>query len=770
MSVEMNGSPAKNLPVPAGNVAGPPAVFADSGPGMHPVGPVSPPVKPLSPFPDAKEFLRAFTRRWLVAITLGFVLAAGVGVALWFGLPPATPNTTAQIHLAAEIPVVGPGSPQREARFDMYKATQVALIRSRLVLYATMRNPEVTALPVLMSKPDPVEWLETKLAILFKDSPEIMQVSLPGEPAEEMVVVINALIKAYFDEVVLKDQNRKRERYIQLKDIAKRFEDKLKSIRQSIRTLQEQVGPVDPKLGELHQQIAQLELAQVQRDLTKLRTELRTLRLQYTSLSKGAAPPAVVAPTKSIGDAIKNDLMIKQYQQKLAVLQNTLDETKRRAVKGEDDPEYQRIYDVYRATKKQLEKRRRELLIDDSPALKAEQEALAKLSHEERLKTMKQRVQFLTALEKLQEKDAERLSKEAKKEKIQILDAIDFQREIEDKEGMVKELRKRATALEIELEAPSRVSLIQTPVVRRPDEQARKMKVAGGAAFAAFALGILFVCFLEHRTRRVGSAVEVLQTTGLSVVGTLPAYRMARRRSGSLAERRIVESVDMARTMLLHARRTESLKAVLIVSAVPGEGKTSLAGHLATSLARAGLRTILVDGDLRKPDLYQVLGRQSGPGVCEIFRGEASIEQSIQETGIDNLSFLAAGEWDDAALRVLDMGGSGPLLDALRAKFDFILIDSSPVLALRDAVLISRNTDGVLFSILARVSKIHLVRAACEKLANVGANILGAMMSGASEEDSSGYGGYYSDYYSENPRATDPASATNGEAPSASSP
>jgi hypothetical protein len=316
------------------------------------------------------------------------LLASGLAAWAFWPVVPEQPEVFALLDLQSSPPRILPDRTASEGEEGQrpYLKRQEALLRSRLVLYAALRTPEVTALPSIAQLSDPVVWLEERLQIDFPTAPEIMRVGLSGGPPEELAIFLNAIIKAYFDEVVLKEQNRKRERYIQIKDIAKRFEDKLKSIRQSIRTLQEQVGPVDKNLGELHQQIAQLELDQTQRELAKVRLELLTLRVQSEAVKAGTSPDAVIL----------------DKDQNKAMLQAPL---------------------------------------------------------------LKERMTFLTRLEKTLAANAERLAKKAKKEKIQILDAIDFQREIEDKEGMVKDLRKRATALEIELEAPSPISLIQTPIV-----------------------------------------------------------------------------------------------------------------------------------------------------------------------------------------------------------------------------------------------------------------------------------------------------------------
>ena len=91
----------------------------------------------------------------------------------------------------------------------------------------------------------------------------------------------------------------------------------------------------------------------------------------------------------------------------------------------------------------------------------------------------------------------------------------------------------------------------------------------------------------------------------------------------------MLESIDATRTMLIHAARTGSHRVVMITSAVGGEGKTSLASHLATSLARSGLRTLLIDADLRSPSIHRLFDLPLGPGLSEVLRGEVDLADAI---------------------------------------------------------------------------------------------------------------------------------------------
>src|SRR5208337_3654070 len=115
----------------------------------------------------------------------------------------------------------------------------------------------------------------------------------------------------------------------------------------------------------------------------------------------------------------------------------------------------------------------------------------------------------------------------------------------------------------------------------------------------------------------------------------------------------LLESIDATVTMLRHTARAESHRVVMITSALSGEGKTSLASHLATSLARSGLRTLLIDADLRSPALHRLFDLTPDPGLSEVLRGEAALEDVVTPTAIEELKVITAGRCDHQTLRIL---------------------------------------------------------------------------------------------------------------------
>jgi len=259
--------------------------------------------------------------------------------------------------------------------------------------------------------------------------------------------------------------------------------------------------------------------------------------------------------------------------------------------------------------------------------------------------------------------------------------------------------------------------------------------LSGVSGLGTLGFVLLGVGWMEFRARRVASVDEVVHGLGMQVVGALPAlpgrvwpspFRAVPHSWHSL----MIEAVDATRTILMHAAQRESIRTVMVTSAVGGEGKTALSCHLATSLARAGRRTLLIDCDLRNPSVHGLFDIPPGPGLSEWLRGEAVIDEVIRTSPAGELWVIPAGQGDSRAIQALAREEIGELIGQLKERFDFVVIDTSPVLPVVDALLIGKHADVAICSILRDVSRIPKVYAASVRLAALGIRLLGAVVLG----------------------------------------
>ena len=196
------------------------------------------------------------------------------------------------------------------------------------------------------------------------------------------------------------------------------------------------------------------------------------------------------------------------------------------------------------------------------------------------------------------------------------------------------------------------------------------------------------------------------------------------------------------RTKLYQIRAAQPLRTVLVTSALPGEGKTFVTSNLAQSLARQReRRTLLIDADLRLSNLHNSIGTESAPGLSDYLLGEAD-EISVMQRGQDeNLFLIAGGKSVANPTELLANGKLGQLLDRMSVAFDWILIDSPPVIPVSDANIVAKHCDGLLMIVRAGSTPYDLAQKACESFPD--RPLLGVVLNRTNARE--GYGGYY--YY-----------------------
>jgi capsular exopolysaccharide synthesis family protein len=314
--------------------------------------------------------------------------------------------------------------------------------------------------------------------------------------------------------------------------------------------------------------------------------------------------------------------------------------------------------------------------------------------------------------------------------------------EIRQDEKTLERIGEELHNLRIELGAPPRVTLAQEAGIQKKDTK-RLLAALVLAPLAGFGLVCLAVAWLEFRARRIQTTDEVIVGLGLRVVGALPVVAPpAQRRlltdgagNDGAEEKDLIESVDAIRTMLLKEARVETTRVVMVSSAVAGEGKTTLASHLAGSLARAGRKTLLIDCDLRSPAVHQLFEQPLQPGISEVLVNEVHLAEATRSTSVDGLWLIPAGQWDREVMHALARDGLDLVFDKLKGDYDFIIVDSHPVLGAADALLVGQYADAVLLSLLRDVSQGPRVYAAQQRLSTMGIRILGAVVHGMPESE-----------------------------------
>lgn len=201
-----------------------------------------------------------------------------------------------------------------------------------------------------------------------------------------------------------------------------------------------------------------------------------------------------------------------------------------------------------------------------------------------------------------------------------------------------------------------------------------------------------------------------------------------------------MEEFRTLRSRLYRIREQRPLKTILVGSALPAEGKSFVSANLAQILSRQhGRKALLIDGDLRAPRLHKYFGAPLSPGLGEYLRGDATEFEVMQQSPSENLFFIPGGTTVGTPAELVSNGRIKTLIDRVSGMFDWIVIDSSPILPVSDAGLLSQYCDGVLMVVLAAKTPSEMAQRACKEFKD--RPLLGVVLNRV--KAGSHYGSYY---------------------------
>jgi len=696
-----------------------------------------------TPAIDLRSLWYGFRRRWVLALGLGIVGSALAGVAGWFLLEPHF-TATGYLRIASSEPklVSSPGPQGGTADFEVYKRTQKELILGRYVLNAALRSPKAAEIPHVRKHLDPVVWLAEEIKVDFPGNAEIMSISMSGEKAEEIATLVNAVVDAYQHEVVLVEKNLRMDKLDTLEKVARDAEEKSRRGRADLHRLADTLGTGDAQALTLKQQIALQRYAtmlgeqtRVQIALMQAEIDLAVEKAKQDSAAEVKPPPGVVE------QHVDAHPRVAAHRKRIEILERKLAEHKESAVgktlkAGIENHERQIDTARQAAAAEELRVRERaEKLLGKKFADQAADQAAAKVAE------ARNDVNLLKTQQASLQKELETLSDEANKIGRSSIDVEMMRAEIEKIDDVAHRLGSEIENIRIELQSPARITLLSRAEVPAFKDTKKQLGGTAGLAVVWFLLPVFGIAWRESKARRIYPAAGTRQLAGVRVLGALPlvAPQLGRRTAGRRAQRALQnrmafrESIDGLRTTLLREAELAPTQVVMVTSASCGEGKTSVASQLALSIARARCRCLLVDFDLRRPAAHRALGLPAERGMCEVLRGELDVHDVIQETSTADLSFIAAGTFDDEALVALTQRRLPECLAALRPEFEFIILDSSPILPVVDAVLVGKHVDAVVFSVLCDVSQTPKFESALSRLDAIGAHVLGVVVTGPSD-------------------------------------
>jgi len=669
---------------------------------------------------DANTLLHALRRRWLVASCVGLVLAILAGVVLWHNFP-ASSSATALFRVSSQpesiFVDVGRANPQG---YENLKKTQLAAMRSWFVLNAAVRKPGISSLSSLAGE-NPVDWLMERLEVSYPQQGEYLSISLSGdEPTEDLVRLVDAVAKAYNDEVVFKERSRR----LSTRDMLNRS---LETIRKQIADkwdvymdiAKESENP-QAVLRDSQSELLLHDIQNAKEKRTKLEEQMYQLQTQYTILKGRLDGPAMV--DMRLEEALKTDPYYLQLQNNLNFAQGALSQGGGRPSRATAGAQ-KKVADLQNQLATYRSQLRRQI---EHERLTQPNMAMQELTKEFQTNSGALRAQHAAISKALETSMAALLKRNERS-----IELDTRSQELKQLQQIADDMSIKSQSLEIEANAPQQIEQVQSAVGSGGSSKAQQIAVSSIGGLAAFALGCVLVGYLEFRSRRLNGPEEVNEGLGIRVIGTLPSLSSRHALDpGHPIVAQLTESIDGVRTILMHDSTSKRRQVVLVTSAATMEGRTTVASQLAASLARAGRRTLLVDGDLRRPALHSLFDVPLEDGLCEVLRAEVDVDDVIRPTHAEGLWLLTAGYCDVDAIHALATEQMQPVFDKLRNEYDFVIIDGAPILGMSDALIFGQYSDGAILSVRRDHSQMPKINHAAELLRDVGIRIIGAVVNG----------------------------------------
>jgi receptor protein-tyrosine kinase len=270
-----------------------------------------------------------------------------------------------------------------------------------------------------------------------------------------------------------------------------------------------------------------------------------------------------------------------------------------------------------------------------------------------------------------------------------------------------------------------------------------------------FALGVLLGTGLAILRDLLDNAVKDQQTleeiTGVGLVGSIPQDKQLRKQAAIPFEQdysAIAEAFRKLRTNLQFLAVDNPPRLIVVTSSTPREGKSTTSINIALALAEADHNVLLVDGDMRRPMLGKYLNLVGPVGLSTVLSGRASLSDVLQKTRFPGLTVVTSGAVPPNPSELLGSFAAKKLLTEMRAEFDYVIVDSSPLLAVTDGAILAANSDGVFIMARFKETKRDQLAHAVRNLENVGAPLLGAVFTMTPTRGNAAYSYTYS-YYGE---------------------
>ena len=685
----------------------------------------------LDPTLGQASILTILRERWGTML-LATVLAATVTLGgIWFLVRPKY-EVSAMIHVA---PVVRPilfSDPETDIsrNYRQYVGTEAANLVSSAVIDATINTPEVRSLSTIARLVDPVAFLQKHIVAHPVQATELLKVSMAGEDPANMVLIVNNLITTYLARREAKQREWDEKILSSLKTEQSELEAKLK-----IKTRQLKESNVDQGLGGAEEAGAlmdrwmstlqeQLTEAKKDRALTSARIEALVRTADPTGNGEqGEADASTVDPALFEEQLVRDPELVSLKEQLRSLEAAALGDAA--AGRGPGHPEVQS---------------RPELIADLRERIVRREAEINKMFAISRRRGLQADLRNAEVTTRVLEQELARLGQERSGVAGQRFVLDDLQHERLRLEGSLNQVREKIWNVEVEQGRAARIVIDSLARASERPNLDKRPKFAAIGLVMSFFFGA-GVAWLRHQLdTSVRHPEEVTHRLGMRVLGSVQ-FVPQDEGTPELVDQRLAEPIRGISTALLvgsalaGSAAPQGAHSRLITSPTPGSGKSSLAMNLARSLAATGRRVLLIDADNHGRGISRRLELIGEPGLAEVLAGRVTVDEAVRDGGSSGLKIIPAGARDERFGDVLSRRDAQARLRSLFATYDEVILDSPPVLAKSDAVLLATLVDEVVLVLRAGQSTREETAVAQRSLETVRANVVGVVLNAVDPKD-----------------------------------
>ncbi len=706
------------------------------------------------------NLVAAISRRWYIVL-LTFFLICAIGIPTIWLLTKPLYNVTGAIRVAPIIPniLTGKSESGEMSNYQTFMFTQAEMVTSNPIVQRVADNladknlaffeNATTDIPTKLNQtlkntkinPEPANILKQAISTgIISVAParntELMKITIKSTNIKEAKQIVDAFINAYMAIEVSQSSEDQDRKLTLLENERKVLTEKLQSRHQAIYQLAEEYGTRDL---DRRQEMRLERVTTLLSELTKTEAQRINLEAQIQFLERtkeqSIAPedllkmrnefsnsdPIILELTRNIVE-LERDLIVaeqtmtpenpalKQKQELLDAFQLRLEEKRQESAKKFDD-----------MVSEQINKAGKQNLLDIQTKL--EQTKV----YENRLK------------EVLANEDTQTIELGRKQLNIQ-----DLQFQLKLDEEMYDAVRRRIQELEMERKRPARVSVAYNADVASISDKRIKYTIA--LMFGAMACGSFLAFMRDKADLSLRTPDDVAKRIGIRIIGTTTSSHTVK---STLLPGQIAADFQTIRANLGLLDGGEIPKKLVITSPGTREGKTTLAINLAISMSKSGKRVLLIDGDLRKPDIARMLNLPHGSrGLQDVLFG-IKFDQAICTIASIGLDVLAADSRNSTdAYELLSSPLTARYINTVSHNYDHVIIDTPPLLAFPDTLVWSKIADAVILTSLAGQTTAPDLKDAKVRLAEINVRILGTVLSNVRAEQS--YYRYSYNYYTQN--------------------